>query len=67
MNRKKKILKITDDLCDISNVVIAEEIELLLPYAETLLGPMITKNVRTTDAKEERDRLGEHKSNFCSS
>jgi len=50
--KKKRELKITDDLGDISNTVLPEEIDLLLPYADELLKPILKKEKKKSGWKK---------------
>lgn len=48
--RKRRELKITDDFGNIDNIVLQEEIRLLMPYADELLGPILKQE----KAKEKK-------------
>ena len=44
--RRKRELVITDDFGNLDDVVLPEEIELLMPYADTLLKPLLRDKKR---------------------
>lgn len=52
--KKKRELIITDDFGDISNVVFPEEINLLLPYADILLEPLLKSGNREKTYKGQK-------------